>query len=399
MIENGALRDVRILDLTRVLSGPLAAMWLGDLGADVIKIEMPGKGDDARLTPIHVNGYSTFFAAMNRNKRSVTLNLKAEEGRNILLEMAKQADVVLSNYRPGVMEKLGLGYEDFRKVNERIIFATVSGFGQNSKYASRPAYDIVGQGMGGIMALNGPEGSDPTRVGTSIADVTAGMNTVIGILAALHARTLTGKGQCVDISLVDSVLALMPSENVRYFVGGQLVPRLGNRYAGNAPYGSFKAKDKYFNLACGSDKLFRKFAVEILKQPELAEDERFSIMAKRAENYPLVKAFVEEWASAYTVDEIVELCLSHGIPAGPIWNMDDISKDSYFTEDRDMLISLDQPGVGRITVTNSPVKLSDTKTAVRRPAPALGEHNVEVYGELLGYDEEKLAELKKNAII
>ncbi len=177
------------------------------------------------------------------------------------------------------------------------------------------------------------------------------------------------------------------------------MPRLGNRYAGNAPYGSFKAKDKYFNLACGSDKLFRKFAVEILKQPELAEDERFSIMAKRAENYPLVKAFVEEWASAYTVDEIVELCLSHGIPAGPIWNMDDISKDSYFTEDRDMLISLDQPGVGRITVTNSPVKLSDTKTAVRRPAPALGEHNVEVYGELLGYDEEKLAELKKNAII
>ena len=399
MEGNGALRDIRVLDLTRVLSGPFAAMWLGDLGADIIKIEMPGSGDDARRTPIHVNGESTFFAAVNRNKRSVTLNLKTEEGRNMLLEMAKQADVILSNYRPGVMERLGLGYEAFRQVNERIIFATVSGFGQNSKYASRPAYDIIGQGMGGIMALTGPEGGEPTRVGTSISDVSAGMNTVIGILAALHARTLTGKGQCVDIALVDSVLALMPSETVRYFVSGKLVPRLGNRYSANAPYGTFRAKDAYFNLACGSDKLFRKFAEEILQRPELAEDERFCIMARRTENYPLVKKFVEDWAAAYTVDEIVELCLAHGIPAGPLWDMDDISADSYFTEDREMLITLDQPGIGKLTVANNPIRLSDTKSAVRRTAPALGEHNAEVYRELLGYDEEKLAELKAKGII
>ncbi len=399
MEGNGALRDIRVLDLTRVLSGPFAAMWLGDLGADIIKIEMPGSGDDARRTPIHVNGESTFFAAVNRNKRSVTLNLKTEEGRNMLLEMAKQADVILSNYRPGVMERLGLGYEAFRQVNEGIIFATVSGFGQNSKYASRPAYDIIGQGMGGIMALTGPEGGEPTRVGTSISDVSAGMNTVIGILAALHARTLTGKGQCVDIALVDSVLALTAPETVRYFVSGKLVPRTGNRYAGNAPYGTFRAKDTYFNLACGSDKLFRKFAEELLQRPELAEDERFCIMARRTENYPLVKKFVEDWAAAYTVDEIVELCLAHGIPAGPLWDMDDISADSYFTEDREMLITLDQPGIGKLTVANNPIRLSDTKSAVRRTAPALGEHNAEVYRELLGYDEKKLAELKAKGII
>ena len=399
MMEQGALRDIRVLDLTRVLSGPYAAMWLGDLGADIIKIEMPGKGDDARMTPIHVNGESTFFAAMNRNKRSVTLNLKDPEGREILLEMAKKADVVLSNYRPGVMEKLGLGYDVFRAVNKRIIYATVSGFGQKGKYASRPAYDIIGQGMGGIMSITGTEGGEPNRVGTSIADITAGMNTVIGILTALHARELTGEGQCVDIALLDSVLALMPSENLRYYVSGHLVPRLGNRYVGNAPYGSFKAKDSYFNLACGSDKLFRKFAEEVLKRPELADDERYCIMERRSDHYPEIKKIVEDWAADQTVDEIVEKCLACGIPAGPIWNMDDISKDTYFTEEREMLIKIDQPGIGEMTVTNNPIKLSQTKSSVRRPAPHLGEHNAEVYGELLGFGEEKLNELKEKGVI
>lgn len=399
MMEQGALRDIRVLDLSRVLSGPYAAMWLGDLGADIIKIEMPGKGDDARMTPIHVNGASTFFAAMNRNKRSITLNLKDPEGRAMLLEMAKKADVVLSNFRPGVMEKLGLGYDVFRAVNKRIIFATVSGFGQKGKYASRPAYDIIGQGMGGIMALTGTEGGEPNRVGTSIADISAGMNAVIGILAALHARELTGEGQCVDIALLDSVLALMPSENVRYFVSGHLVPRLGNRYVGNAPYGSFKAKDSYFNLACGSDKLFRKFAEQVLKRPELADDERYCIMARRSDNYADIKKIVEDWAADLTVDEIVETCLACGIPAGPIWDMDEISNNTYFTEEREMLIHMDQPGIGEMTVTNNPIKLSETKSSLRMPAPLLGQHNAEVYGELLGYDEAKLQELRERAVI
>ena len=398
-MERGALSDIKVLDLTRVLSGPYAAMWLGDLGADVIKIEMPVKGDDARFTPIHVNGHSTFFAAMNRNKRSITLNLKEEEGKKIFLEMVRKADVVMSNYRPGVMERLGLGYEQLREINDQIIFATVSGFGQKGPYAQRAAYDIVAQGMGGIMSLNGVEGGEPTRVGASISDITAGMNTVIGILAALHARTLTGKGQSIDIALVDSVLALTPSENMRYFISGKLVPRMGNRYVGNSPYGAFRAKDGSFIIACGSDKLFAKFCTDVLKKPELAEDERLRIMTNRSDNHPLVKQIVEEWASQYTAEEAVEQILAAGVPAGPIFNMDDISQDPHIVGEREMLVKIDQPGLGEITVTNNPVKLSDTKATIRRPAPLLGQHNEEVYGEWLGFDKDKIEELKQNGIV
>lgn len=396
----GALSDVKILDLTQVLAGPFAAMWLGDLGADIIKIEMPGKGDDARQTPIHVNGASTFFAALNRNKRSITLNLKSPEGKAIFLDMVKQADVVLSNFRPGVMERLGLGYAELSAVNERIIFATASGFGQKGKYSQRPAYDCVAQGMGGIMSLTGVEGGAPNRVGTSIADVTGGMNVVIGILAALHARTLTGKGQCVDIALVDSVVALMPSENMRYFVSGKkVIPRLGNRYMGNAPYGAFKAKDDYFILACGSEKLFRVFCNDVLKRPELPEDPRFSKMASRSDNYDLVKQFVEEWSMQHTAKECVDIILAAGVPAGPIFDMDDIANDEHIVGEREMLVQMEQPGIGTLTVSGNPIKLSDTKTSIRRPAPLLGEHNAEVYSQWLNYDEAKLEELKNNGII
>ena len=396
---HGALSDIKILDLTRVLSGPFATMWLGDLGAEVIKIETPVKGDDARFTPIHVNGNSTFFAAINRNKRSITLNLKAPEGKEMFLEMVKQADVVISNYRPGVMERLGLGYDVLSAVNEKIIYATISGFGQKGKYAMRPAYDIVAQGMGGIMSTTGVENGDPIRVGASISDITAGMNTVIGILAALHARTLTGKGQSIDVAMVDSTLALMPSENMRYFISGGLVPRTGHRYIGNAPYGVFKAKDRFFIIACGSDKLFYQFCDKVLNQPELKDDERFKIMTKRSDNYYLVKDIVEKWASQYTADEAIEIILAAGVPAGPIFDMNDISKDEHIVGEREMLVKMEQPGIGEITVTNNPVKLSDTKAAIRRPAPLLGQHNLEVYGELLGYDQQKLEELAAQGII
>lgn len=398
-MEHGALSDVKVLDLTRVLSGPYAGMWLGDFGADVIKIEMPGKGDDARATPIHVNGNSTFFASLNRNKRSVTLNLKSPEGREIFKEMVKQADVVLSNFRPGVMERLGLGYEELSAINERIIYAVVSGFGQKGKYAGRPAYDIVAQGMSGIMSLTGVEGGAPNRVGTSIADVSAGINAVVGILAALHARTITGKGQVVDVAMVDSVLALSPSENMRYFVSGNLVPRVGNRYIGNAPYGAFKAKDNYFILACGSNPLFYKFCTDVLKRPELVDDERFHIMASRSDNYPLVKQFVEEWAGQYTALEAVEILQAAGIPSGPIFDMDDIVNDEHIMGEREMLVKMEQPGIGELTVTNNPVKLSDTKPQIRRPAPLMGQHNEEVYAEWLNLDAEQLAQLKEKGII
>ena len=398
-MQTGALSDIKVLDLTRVLSGPYAAMWLGDLGADIIKIEVPGRGDDARFTPMHVNGASTFFAAMNRNKRSITLNLKAPEGRDMFLEMVKQADVVMSNYRPGVMERLGLGYDVLSEINPRIIFATVSGFGQEGEYAQRPAYDIVAQGMGGIMSMNGVAGGGPTRVGASVADTGAGINMVVGILAALHARTLSGRGQCVDIALVDSVLAFMPSESMRHYVTGEVVPPLGNRYIGNSPYGAFRAKDKEFILACGSDKLFAQFCERVLKWPELAQDERFSVMVKRSDNHEQVKKLVEDWASQYTADQCVEIILDAGLPAGPIYNMADIHANDHIARQREMLLDMDQPGIGHLRVTNNPIRLSDTKSTLRMPAPLLGQHNREVYGQWLGLDEEQLEQLKEKGII
>ena len=399
-MSQGALSDITVLDMTRVLSGPFAATWLGEMGANVIKIEIPNGGDESRRNPpFSPNGTSAFNTTINRNKRSITLDLKKEEGKEIFRELVKQADVVLENFRPDVMDRLGLGYEDVKKVNERIIYATISGFGQTGKYAKRPAYDIVAQGMGGIMSVTGIDGGEPNRVGASVADVTGGMNFVIGILAALHARSITGKGQCVDIALVDSVLALMPSENMRYYISGKKVPRLGNRYLGNAPYGAFKAKDDYFVLACGSNPLFYKFAADVLKRPELCEDERFRIMANRSDNYPLVKEFVEEWASQHTAKECVDILLAAGIPAGPIYDMDDIVNDDYFTREREMLVEMEQPGIGKLTVTNNPIRLSETKSAIRRPAPLLGQHNAEVYGQWLNYGEAKLEELKSKGVI
>lgn len=398
--NQGPLSGVRVLDLTRVLSGPYGAMWLGDMGADVIKIELPVRGDDARYTPLHINGHSAFFTAMNRNKRSITLNLKSEKGKAMFLEMLKDADVVLSNYRPGVMEKLGLGYEDLKKVNERIIYATVSGFGQAGPYAQRPAYDAVCQAMGGIMAVTGPKDGGPCRVGTSLADVTAGMNMVTGVLAALYNREKTGKGQAIDVAMADSVIALMPSENMRYHVNGHhLVPRLGNSYIGNAPYGAFHAKDKDFIIGCGSDGLFAKFATNVLKRPDLPEDERFYKMEMRWAHYDELKEIIEDWSLKYTAKECVQQLLDAGIPTGPVLDMDDISVDEHFVKVREMLVKMEQPGIGEVTVTNNPIKFSETKTSIRRPAPLLGQHTEEVYRELLGLTKEDLDKLREEGII
>ena len=396
---SGPLKGVTVLDLTRVLCGPFGTMWLGDMGADIIKVEPPGFGDDARHTPIHVNEKSTFFSALNRNKKSVTLNLKSEEGKTLFKELVKKADVVVENYRPGVMERLGLGYDVLKQVNPGIIYACANGFGTYGKYKDRPAYDVVAQGMGGIMALTGIEGGEPNRVGTSIADVTTGMNLATGILAALYHRTQTGEGQRLEVAIVDSVLALSPSENMRYYISGKKVPRLGNRYLGNSPYGVFRCKDGYFVLACGSDKLFRKFCSDVLKQPEIAEDPRYCIMALRSENHDEVKAIVENWAANYTVEETVDQILAAGVPAGPIFDMDDIASDTNFTQDREMLVKMEQPGIGELTVTNIPIKFDTTKTEIRMPAPELGQHNDEIYGEWLNCSAEKLAQMKEDGVI
>ncbi len=261
-----ALEDVLVLDLTRVVAGPYSGSILGDFGAKVIKIEVPGRGDDARGYGPYRNGESMYYANLNRNKKGITLNLKAEEGKDIFKKLVKKADVVIENYRPGVMSNLGLNYETvLKKINPRLIYGAISGFGSYGPYSQRPGYDIISQGMGGLMSVTGSEGGEPTRAGNAMGDILGGMNLVIGIMLALYARDRTGVGQRVDVSLVDSVVASLENAYIRYFDSGKLPVRMGNAYASIAPYDTYEAKDGHVIIACGNQKLYEKLCREVQK--------------------------------------------------------------------------------------------------------------------------------------
>ena len=398
-VKKTALGDITVLDLTRVLCGPFATMWLGEMGANIIKVEIPNGGDESRRNPVFVNGQSSFFAAVNRNKRSITLNLKSEEGKAIFRELVKKVDVVVENFRPDVMERLDLGYEELRIINDRLIYASVSGFGSYGPYAKRPAYDVISQAMGGIMNLVGEEGGEPLKIGASVGDITAGMNIIIGILAALHSRSITGVGQKVETSLVESIIALQYPENNRYFVNGQIVPRTGSRHATNCPYGTYHAKDGQYMIGVGKDELFVRLCEKVLKRPEVAQDPRYCCIAKRVENRADICEILESWSKDLTVEEVVDALLAEGIPAGPLLTIKELAVDPHFNDHRQMFPYMEQPGVGPFRVTAMPIKFSDTETRIYRPAPALGEHNDEVYGEYLGFDAGKLAQLKEKGII
>ena len=285
MIDNvGALSNITILDLTRVLAGPYCTMILADMGANVIKIEMPGKGDDTRNYGPYKNGESMYYANVNRSKKSITLNLKSQEGKEMFLEMVKKADVVVENYRPGVMDKLGLGYDVLSKVNDQIVYVAISGFGSYGPYSERPGYDIIAQAMGGLMSITGWPETGPTRSGNAMGDVLGGLNGAIGVLAAINGRHVTGKGQRVDISLVDGVAAALENGIVRYEATGKNPERVGNRYNTLYPYDAFEAKDGPFVLGCGNQKLWEVFA-KLAGLEDLITEERFIDGTKRIENF------------------------------------------------------------------------------------------------------------------
>ena len=399
MEKRGALTGVTVLDLTRVFCGPFSTMWLGDMGAKVIKIERPKVGDDTRLWGPYKNGASAFFANLNRNKYGVTLDLKSAEGKAMFLEMVKKADVVVENFRPGVMKKLGLTYDELSKINPRIIYASASGFGTYGPYSDQPGYDIVAQAMSGIMSLTGHKGGPATRVGSSVADATSGMNLVIGILAALYAREQTGVGQEIEIGLVDSVVGITTVENMRYFATGEVAKRNGNHYALLSPYGAFRGKDKDFIIGCGNQKMYELFCNKVLHRPELLTDERFLTVLDRAAHDDEMTAEVEKWSTTVTAAEGIRLLLDAGIPAGPLNDTSDIVKDEHIAGAREMFPEVDHPIVGKLHGTAVPVKLHGTPTTIRKPSPLLGEDNALVYGEMLGFDAEKLKELEDRNII
>ncbi|WP_289001842.1 CaiB/BaiF CoA-transferase family protein [uncultured Megasphaera sp.] len=396
--QKGALAGVRVLDLTRVLAGPYSTMILSDMGAEVIKIEQPEKGDDTRHLGPFVHGESLYYMTNNRNKYGVTLNLKASEGKEIFKELVKKSDLVIENYRPGTMEKLGLGYDILKEVNPRIIYGSISGFGHSGRYEQRPGYDIIAQAMSGLMSTTGWPDSGPTRTGTPLGDVLSGLWLTIGVLGALQARNHTGRGQKVDIALVDAAVSAMGNINMIYFGEHRLPQRIGNRYESMYPYDSFACADGECVIGAGNNKLWKLFC-GIMKHPELADDPEYADTQKRIENHVAIKKIIEAWSARYTVAEVVQQCLDGGVPSAPIYDIEQVYHDPHIAGDRQMFIEQEHPQAGKITVTGSPLKLSDTPVQFKTPAPSLGQYNEKVYEELLGLRKDEIEALKEKKVL
>jgi crotonobetainyl-CoA:carnitine CoA-transferase CaiB-like acyl-CoA transferase len=397
MVKNNLLEGMKVLDLTRVLAGPYAAMMLADMGAEVLKIELPGVGDDSRQNaPIVGGGESAYFINLNRNKRGITLNLKSEKGKEIFRKLVSEYDVVIENYRPGVMEKLGLGYEDLRKINSGVIYAAISGFGHYGPYSQRAGYDIIAQAMSGLMSTSGWPDGPPTRTGTAIGDVVAGLSCCIGLLAAYVNRMKTGVGEKVDISLVDSLVSALEIINIIYLCTERIPQRIGNRYEAIYPYDSFKAADGDVIIACGNDKLFGLLK-NYLQMPEF-EDPDFGNNINRVKNHAKLKILVEKWTIEHPIDEIVEILLGLGIPAAPINTIDRVVNDPHIAGAREMFIDCEHPTAGKLKIAGSHLKFSRHKFGVYRPAPLLSEHTDEVLMNL-GYSEADCAKFKEEGIV
>jgi crotonobetainyl-CoA:carnitine CoA-transferase CaiB-like acyl-CoA transferase len=396
--EQDALLEIRVLDLSRVLAGPYCAMLLADMGAEIIKLEIPGKGDDSRQFPPFKDGDSLYYVNLNRGKKGITLNLKSPEGKRIFFELVKTCDVLLENFKPGTMDRLGLGFETLKKVNSRLVYASISGFGQTGPYSDRPGYDIIGQAMGGLMSITGWSDSPPTRAGTAIGDILSALFCCIGILSALQVRERTGEGQMVDVALVDSVFASLENIPQKYFVYGEIPRRIGNRYEFIYPYDSFKATDGWVIIGIANNAIWERF-VEVTKLHVLEEDTRFANNPKRVENHESLKIIVQEWVSHRSVEDVVSLLSEHSIPACPIYDLKQAAEDPHIGVARGMTVELDQPELGKVKLMGNPIKMSETYTFPRGPAPSLGEDNYEILRGLIGLSDGEIKRLGKEGII
>ncbi|NCB38628.1 MAG: CoA transferase [Erysipelotrichia bacterium] len=393
---SGPLEGIKVVDLTRVLAGPFCTMMLADLGAEIVKIEKPGTGDDSRAFGPHLNGESAYFMSINRGKKSLTLDLKAEAGREIFLKLVKDADVLVENFKPGVMKKLGLDFNSLKKINPRLVYCASSGFGQTGPYSARPAYDLIIQGMGGLMSITGPDSSHPTKVGSSIADIFAGVFSVIGILSALYSRNATGKGQMVDVAMLDCMVAILENAIARYTGSGIDPVPIGNRHPSIAPFTSVKTSDGYINIACGNDTLWGKLC-EIIEKPELFSDKRFYSNHSRCEHMPELLPMLNEAMGIRTSAFWLEKLEAGHVPAGPINTISQVLADPQVVA-RDMLLELIHPIAGKIKIPGTPVKLSDTPASVKFPAPSLGQHNNEILSSL-GYTDQQIEAFKSGSVI
>ncbi|MBA7604441.1 Acetyl-CoA:oxalate CoA-transferase [subsurface metagenome] len=392
------LKGIRVIDLSRHLAGPYCSMLLADMGAEVIKVEQPGKGDETRTYgPPFIEGESVYFLSVNRNKKSITVNFKQDEGKDIIHRLIKKSDVSIENFRPGTLDKHGLGYNNAARINPKIIYASISGFGQTGPEKRRPGYDLSIQGMGGIMSLTGDPSGPPYKVGTSIADILAGIYTCQGILLALIARSKTGKGQLVDISLLDCQVSLLTYQAGIYFATGSVPRRIGNQHPTICPYETFKASDGYINIAVGNNKLWHKFC-DLLGLDETENDPRFSSNPKRVENRDELFTIIEKIISAKKSTEWLKLFDEEEIPAGPILTVDKTVNHPQ-VQAREMVADITHPKAGQIKLTGIPVKLSDTPGSIENPPPLLGQHTDEILSDVLGYSKAEITELRKSEVI
>ena len=393
----GALDGVTVLDLSRVLAGPYCSMILSDMGATVIKVEVPGTGDDTRGFPPFKDGKSGYFMNMNRNKKGITLNLK--KGKDVFLELVRKADILIENYRPGTMEKLGIGYEELKKINPKLVYGCISGFGHYGPYSKRPGYDIVGQAMSGIMSVTGWPDGEATRAGAPVSDTVAGISLAAGFLAALHYAQKTGRGQKVDIALVDSLVSVMQIINQIYLIGGRIPGRTGNAYESTAPYDTFPTKDgQHVVIGVANDKFWRQIC-EMMGRTELIHHPDMAKNGDRVRNRDKIKPIVTEWTMTKTAKELVDQLLETGLPTAPIYDVKQVTEDPHIAGAREMFIEIEDPDVGAVKVTNSHIKMTETKPGFKSPAPALGQHNREIYGGMLGFTEEQLNKMKEDGVI
>ena len=392
----GALSDIKVLDLTRVLAGPYATMVLADLGAEIIKIEQPGKGDDSRAYGPYKNGESAYFMSLNRNKESVTLNLKTPEGKEILKEFVKKVDVLVENFRPGTMEKLGLGYDVLKELNPRLIYASSTGYGQTGPYSQRPAYDAVVQAMGGIMSITGQADGKPTRVGSSVGDIFAGLFCAIGILSAVHERESSGLGQMVDVAMLDCQVAILENAIARYEFTGEIPHPIGNRHPSIVPFEPFDTLTAPIMVAAGNDRLWVTLC-ELLEL-DLANDPRFITNPKRNENYQALRPILAERFMTKTAEEWQKMFDEVGIPSGPINTVDKVVANEQVIA-RDMILEVEHPVAGTTRIPGIPTKLSRTPGEIRMAAPVLGAETEKILSEYLGLTSDQIAELREKKVI
>jgi glutaryl-CoA transferase len=397
-LNNGPLAGIRVLDLTRVVAGPYCSMFLGDLGAEVVKVEQPGSGDDTRgWGPPFAGGESAYYLCINRNKQSLTLDLKSKRAVELLRDLVKVADVIIENFRPGTMERLGLGEKELRELNPRLIYASLTGFGAAGPMSDWPGYDLIVQAWGGLMSITGTPDGEPVKVGVAIIDLVAGLMLGKAITAALFAREKIGVGQRIDTSLLEAEVASLINVGSNYLVGGKVPTRWGNAHPNIVPYQNLKTSDGYLVIGVASEVIWKRFC-RAIGHSELLDDPRFANNSKRVENRAELIALLSEIFLQRDNDTWFQLLTGAEVPCAPVQSIDQVFQAPQVLH-RDMLMEVEHPTAGKVRMAGIPVKFSVTPASVRLPPPLLGEHNSEILESWLAMGPEAIEELKREKVI